>query len=231
MSFTVVYNGKSCTEYGILPVRRPSIPAPEIKVEEIEVPGRDGILIETDNCYNPITISVEFNFLTNPSTWQDIYRKAKKWITGNGKLEFSDDPDFFYKVLYCNITDTERTSKRLGNFTAEFVCDPYCYVKRGLSEYPVNEVLYNPFSTSHPIYKISGNGSCILTVNGKNMTANVGQNIAIDTDLMISYRIDGEIINGSVTGNYEDLYLQEGENQISITDGFTLSVIPNWREL
>ena len=83
----------------------------------------------------------------------------------------------------------------------------------------------------HPIYKISGNGTCILTVNGKNMSATVGQNLTIDTDLMIAYRTDGDINNIAVTGNYEDLWLQEGENTISITSGYDLSIIPNWRTL
>ena len=231
MSFSVIYNDVSSASFGILPVTRPDIPAPEIRVEEIEVPGRDGVLIETDNCYGTITIPVEFNFLTRPSTWQDVYRKAKKWIRGNGKLWFSDDPEFFYKVLYCKIIDTERTTKRLGNFKVEFTCDPYCYVMRGTSEYPVSDVLYNPYAVSHPTYKITGNGSCILTVNGKNMAATVGQNLTIDTDLMLAYRTDGSIMNGLVTGNYEDLFLIEGNNQISITSGYELSVIPNWREL
>ena len=76
MSFAVIYNGKSCTELGILPVRRPSIPSPQLRTEEIEIPGRDGVLIETDDCYGQITIPVEFNFLTSPDSWNDIYRRA-----------------------------------------------------------------------------------------------------------------------------------------------------------
>ena len=63
------------------------------------------------------------------------------------------------------------------------------------------------------------------------MSATVGQNLTIDTDLMIAYRMDGDINNIAVTGNYEDLWLQEGENTISITSGYDLSIIPNWRTL
>ena len=80
-----------------------------------------------------------------------------------------------------------------------------------------------------PVYKITGNGGCTLTVNGKAMKATVGQNLTINTELMIAYRTDGTLQNGKVTGDYEDLYLLEGENQISITKGFDLKVIPNWR--
>ena len=82
----------------------------------------------------------------------------------------------------------------------------------------------------HPLsYIISGEGRCTITVNGKNMTANIGQNLTIDTELMIAYRTDGTTANTAVKGDYEDLYLQPGENQIGITRGFSMEVIPNWR--
>ena len=69
----------------------------------------------------------------------------------------------------------------------------------------------------------------MLTVNGKTMKATVGQNLTIDTERMLAYRTDGTLMNTSVTGDYEDLYLQAGENEISITSGFSLKIIPNWR--
>ena len=59
----------------------------------------------------------------------------------------------------------------------------------------------------------------------------VGQNVTIDTELMIAYRMDGTMENTSVTGDYEDLYLKPGYNEIEITEGFEAKVIPNWRSL
>ena len=80
-----------------------------------------------------------------------------------------------------------------------------------------------------PIYKITGNGPCTLTVNGKTMTATVTDNISIDTERMITYDSSGNLKNTSVSGNYEDLYLQPGENTVTVSSGFTCTVIPNWR--
>ena len=68
----------------------------------------------------------------------------------------------------------------------------------------------------------------MLTVNGKTMTADVGQKITIDTDRELAYRKD-KLSNTAVSGKYDDLYLQEGENEITITEGFDLKIIPNWR--
>ena len=70
---------------------------------------------------------------------------------------------------------------------------------------------------------------CTLEVNGNRMTANVGQNLTIDTDRMVAYRQDGTLQNTAVTGKYEDLYLTEGEIDIGISTGFDLKIIPNWR--
>ena len=62
--FDVSFKNESCFKYGIIPVRRPSIPAPEEKIEEIEIPGRNGILTVTEGLYKPITIPVDFNFMS-----------------------------------------------------------------------------------------------------------------------------------------------------------------------
>ena len=88
---------------------------------------------------------------------------------------------------------------------------------------------FNPYEISHPIYKIYGEGQCELNVNGNVISANVGQNLIIDTERKLAYREDGTLRNTNVTGNYEELFLQERENKIMITDGFELKIVPNWR--
>lgn len=229
--FSVSYNNESCLRYGIIPVRRPSVPAPEEKIEEVEVPGRNGILTISEGLRNAITIPIEFNFMSTPNHWGDTYRKAKRWLSGSGELWFSDDADAYYKVLYCKITGTERTSRRIGNFTAEFVCDPYTYYKSGKNEIELESVIYNPGVTCEPTYRITGEGLCTLTVNGYEFTANVGQEIIIDTNRMISYKNDGQMLNTDVTGDYAKLWLNPGDNSLSVTDGFLAYITPEWREL
>ena len=229
--FSVSYNNESCLRYGIIPVRRPSVPAPEEKIEEVEVPGRNGILTISEGLHNTITIPIEFNFMSIPNHWGDTYRKAKRWLSGSGEFWFSDDADVYYKVLYCKITDTERTSRRIGSFTAEFTCDPYTYYKSGKEEIEIQPTLYNPGSTCEPTYRITGEGLCTLTVNGYEFTANVGQEIIIDTNRMISYKNDGQMLNTDVTGDYAKLWLNPGDNSLSVTDGFLAYITPEWRDL
>lgn len=231
MRYSVSFNGSRCEDYRIHPVTRPDIPAPQRDMELLAIPGRSGILTKDNKRYDPIEISVEFNFYSKPDKWSETFRNAKRWLSGSGELEFSDDPDYFYKVYYAEIGDSEREMKRIGRFKANFTCDPFMYLRAGKREYDRAEVQYNPYSTAHPVYKISGEGVCYLTVNGQAMRANIGQNLTIDTERMIAYRMDGTMQNTAVSGDYEDLYLLEGENQIAVTSGFSLKVIPNWRNL
>lgn len=227
--FDVSFRNESCFKYGIIPVRRPSIPAPEEKIEEIEIPGRNGILTVTEGLYGPITIPVEFNFMSKQDQWGETFRKAKRWLSGCGDLWFSDDSSVYYKVFYCRITGTERT-RRIGNFTAEFTCDPYTYYKYGKEEILLESSIYNPGAICQPIYKISGDGLCALTVNGNTFKANVGQEIIIDTYNLLAYRED-QMLNSDVTGDYKWLWLNPGDNTLSATNGFTVSIIPEWRDL
>lgn len=123
----------------------------------------------------------------------------------------------------------QQNNKRIGNFTANFkTLDGLQYLVDGTREYDIKDVLWNQYLTCHPTYKITAEGMCTLTVNGNTMTANVGQNLTIDTDRMIAYRSDGTLNNTQVKGNYEDMYLLNGENEISFSGG-ELKVIPNWR--
>ncbi len=229
--YTVKRNGKTNTEVGILVKERPAIPAPEYKYETVEIPGRDGSLYSEEGFVDDITIKITFVFACEPAKWQDLFRKARRWLLSkeDDQLVLGDMPGYYYKVKHTVIGSSEREVKQVGEFEAEFTCNGYQYLNKGRYEYDKDEVLYNPYSVSHPIYYITGNGKCTLAVNGYDFTAEVGQNVTIDTDMMFAYRKDGRIMNTSVTGDYQELYLQEGDNTIEITEGFSIKVRPNWR--
>ena len=161
--------------------------------------------------------------------WAERAGKIKEWLDIRGeKLVFSDDLDCFYQVYHVKLGDLERITRRLGTFEAGFVCYPYRYLAEG-ENWTEEKFFYNRGAPAHPIYFIAGEGMCTLTVNGKTLTANVGQNITIDTERMIAYREDGAIMNTSVTGEYENAYLLHGKNEVSVSKGFSLKLQPMWR--
>ena len=229
--YDLEFNGTTASSLGVKVSYRPDMPTPEKNIEEVVIPGRDGALIEWDGTYADIEIEVDMNFIIPPDNWGYMFRRVKLWLSKTGNLRFSDDPDYFYKVKNIVINTTERAVREAGEFTAVFRCDPYIYAKAGTNEINLSEATYNPGAVAKPVYKIIGEGLCRLTVNGKTFSINVGQNATIDTDLMLTYRQDSEIMNADVTGDYADLWLQEGENTLSAPSNFTVTVIPNWRYL
>ncbi len=228
--FYIDYNGHTNHEYGMAVTTRPSIPAPVPRGEYVQIAGRDGSLLVTDGTYENITISVPMNFARPPVKLGESFRSAKNWIKGGGTLKMSDDFDVFYKVKAAALTKASRKGKLGMEFLADFVCDPYTYMDSGLVPIQPGNI-YNPFDVSHPVYTILGEGMCTLTVNGNSITANVGQNLTIDTDLFLAYRQDGTLQNSAVTGDYDLLWLQEGENTVTVNSGFSCSIVPNWRTL
>ncbi|MCI7301832.1 MAG: hypothetical protein SOR93_03485 [Clostridiales Family XIII bacterium] len=227
--YDITFKGKTGYHNGVLVVKRPNIPAPERNVEYIEIPGRDGAITQDQKTYKNIEISIELNFMAKETEWQQCFRKCKNWLQGAGKLELSDDAQFYYRVKNVSLSENERTSLEIGKFTATFVCDPYMYLKSGMRERAIEEVTYNPYDLSCPIYMIEGEGICAIDVNGKTLAINVGQNAVIDTDLMIAYRKDGTLINAQVYGYYEDGRLKPGDISLYASDGFNVKIIPNWR--
>lgn len=230
MKIDVEINGVLGSKYNVYLQDRPSIPSAIRKVKAIEIPGRDGVLTELGE-FEPTEFEMKFNFITKKEDFHNKCDAIKNWLfPTNCKLIFSDNPDWFYKISYFEIEEIERLTDRVGVFTVTVhTVDGLKYSTRGERELDIADVKLNQYIECKPIYKIAGEGMCTLTVNGKTMRANVGQNLTIDTEKMLAYRQDGTIMNTAVAGDYEDLYLKSGNNTISISPNFVLKIIPNWR--
>lgn len=232
--YDLIYNGESASNHGVYVVRQPDIPAPEKRVEYKDIKGRNGSVSITDDTYQDIEIEIELNYMSPKNEWERVYREVKKWLRvgGTRELQFSDDRSFFRKVRGISIGTNTRTSFRIGTLKPVFRCDPFEYLCAGKEAITNYSTIFNPYYTAAPTYKITGEGVCAITVNGKIVKANVGQNLTIDTDLMIAYRTDTKVLNNTaISGKYQDLYFLEGENTVSVTPGFKLEIIPNWRTL
>lgn len=229
--FYIEFNYQKNTDFGFAVAGRPSIPAPQMRGDYVQVAGRDGSLLVSDGTYENISIPVSLNYVSRPHKQGESFRRMKSWLRGPGIFRMSDDPDVFFKVKACGVTDNSRRHKVGSDCVAEFICDPYTFFDSGLVPLRPGKV-YNPYDEAHPVYQIEGNGECTLTVNEKVLTANVSGNLTVDTDLFLAYKtVDGVKIAATTTGDFDDLYLNPTENHVSITSGFDLKIIPNWRAL
>ncbi|WP_297238122.1 hypothetical protein [uncultured Faecalicoccus sp.] len=225
-------NDQSCINIGLYPAELPGISVPARQYNETTIPGRDGIFYEDLETFDDINQSVKFNFRARKGQTVDTsFRQYRRFLRNAKTYAKQSDPTVFYKIKKVTIGDLSRgTSFTIGTFDCEFVLAPYAYLQTGAVEYPIQKVVNNPFDVCHPIYILKGNGSCNLIINGKSMKCNVSGKLFIDTELRLAYRSNGEWVNSSVSGNYEDLYLQSGLNSIKVTNSsILLRVIPNWR--
>lgn len=225
------FNGSTARQEGLLIEKFVSLPTGIQRYTEYEIPGRDGKLSIAENTYDDVVINVDLLYLDPPVDLRRRYHETKRWLmAGRGKLRFSDQADGYYVVKRVEVADNTIELLRCGRFSVSFTCYPFRYYDAGDIPIPLQSWLYNPYDTSHPMYNIVGEGVCVLNVNGKEFTANVGQKITLDSDLMIAYRTHGtEVLNTAVYGDYMDLWLMPGGNRLSATNGFTVEIMPRWR--
>ena len=109
-------------------------------------------------------IPIAFNYIGPEDRWNDHWRLAKQWLSArNATLRISDDSEYFYKISYVSLGDNERTTERIGNFTANFnTLDGLQYLLSGQMEYTSHDVEWNPYLECHPVYKITAEGMCTL---------------------------------------------------------------------
>lgn len=223
-NYFIIYNDSTNLDVNLLVINRPSKPAPVMEYEEVKVPG--GKTLYREKGYGDIEITVSFNFMSKYS-WDKDFRKIKQWLLSkvNNKLKFSDDLEVFYRVNKVTIETPERVMKKVGRFNVTFICDPLTYIEENERELP--QALYNDYLVAKPIYRIVGEGYLTMNINNKTIKANVGQELIIDTDKGLCYR-KGIINNVALEGKYADMYLQEGNNTFSWTNGFKIYILPNW---
>lgn len=228
--YFVDQNGAKSCDFHIYFEEYPKIKLGQQKYEKKTVPGRGNVYYETGTYSDTeIKMTVDVNTVMTDTERMAAYTRAREFLLGCKTISFSDAQEYFYKVKYMDLGSVDQYTDDAGDFDISVVCEPGTFLANGTLEYSFADILQNPYSVCHPEYRITGEGICELTVNGVTMSANIGQNLTINTDLMLAYRADGTIQNTEVSGDYTDLYLQPGENTISISNGFELLIIPNWR--
>lgn len=222
-------DNERCDRYGIIVDKRTAEAAPEMKYTKASSNYIDGAFFTNYGTYEIIEKRFECNFVEeNPDKWHEHWRSVKRWLLReHDAIRYSDDIGVFRKVLHTSISESERQIEETGNFTVIFTLQPYEYYDKGLIKHTVKDCEYNIYSTSHPIYIVSGNKPT-LTVNGNTFKVFKNGTSYIDTDLMICYDDQNNFVQSS--GFFEDIYLQEGMNEISVDNG-TLLIVPNWRSI
>lgn len=228
MTYFLEFNNIRNYELGISIVKRPNIPSPRKNRSKHEVPGHGDYYTDL-GVYSDIVIPVEFNFIEKGKNIKERYRRIKEWANyiDNDKLIFSDDPEFFYKVVDINIDEFQTILRRKGLFKIEFTCRAYLYLIEGF-EFTEEKNLYNQFKeSSKPLIYIEGNGIVNVSINNNTFSIPVTDYIYIDSELELAYKNKNDLFNIK-TGDFPKL--DPGENIINYTGNVTkFKIQPRWR--
>lgn len=225
----ITFNNKTPEDVGAWLANKPVLTPSEIRRTIQDIPTH-GDLYELDMYRG----TAQFNILIHMKSaeWLKAVREVRSWLSGSGTLEFSETEDAYYEVLQVSITEEPRLSEDYGRVNSIFYVYPYEFLKSGDDAIDVTDleegVLTNEADTSKPLYHITGSGSGILSVNGKGLSFTVDGELWIDTRRWISYNEDDEPADNVISGDYEGLYLNKGDNEITISDGIELEIYPRW---
>jgi len=220
-----IFKDKSTIDFDIIVNKLPDIESPEEEGEYIKVPGRDGYLFQSDGCYSELNKKTEIT-LKN----LDKVNNIKSWLTGEGKLILSSEPDVFYKARIKEKLNIKR-AKSVWEADINFICKSFGYIHTGqdVITLEAETELYNQGTyKSKPIITVYGTGDITLTVNSKNIIlTNITDHITLNSEIEEAYR-DLLNMNNSMLGEFVEF--ETGTNQISWTGNvIKIEVTPNWR--
>ena len=152
----------------------------------------------------------------------------------DGIVTFSNEPDKYYKFQILENIDFEEL-QRFKTAVVKFHCQPFKFstVEESRTFNSSFFITNNGNIYSKPIITITGSGTINLSLNDEsvlviNLDAN-GETIEFDLEKLEAYNPSTKVLsNRKVTGNYENLYLKVGKNEISWTGTVTQVRVKNY---
>ena len=166
MRNTLTFGGVNSADYGVYITGSGVYNAPKRAVENIVVPGRNGLLTIDQGRYENITVEYPaFAFGKTREEFQQkitSFRNAIMSQIGYQRLEDTYHPDEYRMALYAEGLDVDvKPYGSSGKFKLSFNCKPQRYLKEG--EQPLliasGENLINPTEhSSEPLLVVNGYG-------------------------------------------------------------------------
>ena len=166
MRNTLTFGGVNSADYGVYITGSGVYDAPKRAVENIVVPGRNGLLTIDQGRYENITVEYPaFAFGKTREEFQQkitAFRNAIMSQIGYQRLEDTYHPDEYRMALYAEGLNVDvKPYGSSGKFTLSFNCKPQRYLKEGEQPQPIasGENLINPTEhRSEPLLVVNGYG-------------------------------------------------------------------------
>ena len=224
----LIINGVSSKNIdGLLIQSLPPISKPKIRTSIEEIDGRDGDIVTTLGyaAYDkPISIGLKGDYDVD-----DVI----KYFDSSGQVIFSNEPDKFYKFDIYDQIDFNKLI-RFKTAMVNMHVQPFKY---STDEQPItwnnttgttiaNIPVRNAGNIySKPTLSITGSGIVNVYLEDRQILelvlSSAGQTIIIDVEEMNATDGEGNYLNRQVTGDYNNLILAVGSNNLRVTGTLT----------
>lgn len=203
----IIYDSR---DYGIGCGGFPDIVIPRKRITIESLPGRNGSLTSTDDCYDSYTKSLECYME------DDVY-KDLSWLSGSGKLVLSNELNREYDVTLKNNIELTQIATYWRNFILKFEVQPFKKARdKHTLIYKDKEFLFRIGGNARtlPIIYVTGTGDIDLIINEKTFKIkNLKTTIMIDSELQVAME-DNENALFKTNGDFPEL--KPGLNKIHI---------------
>lgn len=216
----ITYNGVTNTEVGaeLVDIDIPSRAGQQ--AETLTIPGRVSPLLRIYPQRDAYSITVTLRIL-----YKEDLSTVYNWLSGSGKLVFSDTPDRYYNVSACAGISSKRigAANTIREVKIKLTCAPFAYA---IANDPV-ELTSSPAQIqtigtmySEPIIELTGTGDVTLTVNGVTLEIkDVSGTVFIDVHTCQVYKLEygaKTSILSSTTGWIEQMVLVPDTEAVNI---------------
>lgn len=218
----------------------PEIPTAVQRYEQIEIPGKNGIIIQPKGTYENVTKEYVLAIGDKRDDYPKIIDNLARWLNQtparkDNYMTLSDDfaPDYYRLAVYDSDTDVRNINTMFGTVTLKFNCRPEKFLFSGDGEVKFDDSgsIYNPGRPSKPLirlYKYSGESTLKVNDTEISIAKNLKSGyVYIDSEAQDCYGKDGENYNSYVTlADFPEL--QSGENTIELSNISTAYITPRW---
>ena len=214
---TFIYNGMNSLDYGLTTSGEDTWTRPKPDVKRIQVPGRNGDLIQLGNRFENVDIKYRCGIIKDLQQNFDAFNARLLKEPGYHRLEDSYHPQHFRMAVFESALDPEVMYKALsGQVEITFNCKPQMFLKSGEQETACTNgaILYNPTDyPSQPIIRFtpsSSSGSGYIAINGVTISFSAVGTAGVTDTVLDCERQD--IYTSSTKANRNNYFvLEDGE--------------------
>ena len=211
------------------------ISKPLVRTQVEEIDGRSGDIV------TPLGYSAYDKVITIGLTYNYDIDAIIDYFNSEGVVVFSNEPDKYYKYAIYEQIDFERLIRfktaeitlHVQPFKFSLLEQPQTF---NISSSPATIEIYNSGNIyARPIMEITATGSVTFSLNDNEILnidfGDTAQTIIINCEELNAYDSQNILLNRLITGNYDNIKLNKGSNEIVLTGNvtaFTINKYSRW---